>query len=217
MAEREGIPVKLGAREHRVLAQPIGRIRRRLATVASTVQALGEGGTEGIAAEGMTDELHRFLSVFIPDLAPPWELLGYSSEELYRDGAERAREAARVAERNESERAEAFAEGREPELEDEPEPFEEAEDPEAEARTPTIPQIEDAIEAIYQANGGERLVKLVGKFVGVDLVKATLTKELAGWASRRSSSSPSRNGISRSTSSSTPSPTSTESAASPSP
>lgn len=168
-----GLTVTLGARDYRIVPQPIGRIRRKLVKVMQ----LAEG--EGV--EGEIDfELHDVLRTFIPDLAPLWELLGFASQEAYDAGEEPADEA-------------------------------------YDGRSPTLPQIIETVEAVYTVNGADRLVRLGKGLVGEDLVRTLLRKELIGWSSRRSSSSPSPSGTSTPMSSTPSTPTAGLSVASPSP
>ncbi len=169
----DGLTVKLGARDYTIVAQPIGRIRRKLGKLI----ALGtEGGLEG----EVDGELYSALKTFIPDLAPMYELLGYESEEAFKSGAEPS------------------------------------EDAEAADRSPTLPQIIEAIDTVYRVNGADRLVRLGKSLVKEDVLKAIISKELIGWSSARSSSLPSPNGESTSTSSTPTPPTSDKSEDSPS-
>jgi hypothetical protein len=43
---------------------------------------------------------------------------------------------------------------------------------------PSIPQLMDAIEAIYQVNGGDRLIRFLGKFVEPEMLRARIRYEL---------------------------------------
>jgi hypothetical protein len=170
----DGLSVKLGARDYTIVAQPIGRIRRKLGKLI----ALNEGAA---ALDGELDgEAYSALKTFIPDLAPVWELLGYETEDAYKSGAEPS------------------------------------EDAEAADRSPTLPQIIEAFEAVYRVNGADRLVRLGKSLVKEDVLKAIISKELISWSSARSSSSPSPNGESDLTSSTTTPPAPDENEDSPS-
>jgi hypothetical protein len=168
----EPVKVKLGSREYAIVAQGIGRIRRKLGQIVRVL----DGAVE---ASELSGELYQVCKVFIPDLAPEWELLGYAGPEAY--------------ERRE-----------EPDYQ-EPEPSDEV-------VTPTVPEIEEALEAIYRVNGGERLVRLLGNVVGLDLIRAQIRRALASWepSSRSSESSPSARDGAPSTSSTTIAPTESE-------
>lgn len=89
---------------------------------------------------------------------------------------------------------------------------------EASDRSPTLPQILDAIETVYAVNGADRLVRL-GKAVGIDagLIKNLVNKEMAELSLRRSASSPAPSGDADLESSTTPPPTSPTMSAAPSP
>ena len=139
-----GIAIKLGAREYRVVAQGIGRIRRKLTA------ALGLLGDD-VEAE-LDEQLYDALKVFIPDLAPKWELLGYRSQEAL-----------------------------------DADDYSDAED-----RSPTGPQIADALDAIYRANGGDRFARLLGNVIGPELIRAWVRTQglQALSASSTSSASP---------------------------
>lgn len=43
---------------------------------------------------------------------------------------------------------------------------------------PSVPQLMDAIEAIYRVNGGDRLVRFLGKFVDPEMLRARIRYEL---------------------------------------
>lgn len=75
------LEVKLGGRDYPVVAQGIGRIRRKLGTL------IGIGDGEGLTGD-VDEQLHDFLRTFIPDVAPLHTLLGYASEEEMRAGGE---------------------------------------------------------------------------------------------------------------------------------
>ena len=100
------------------------------------------------------------------------------------------------------------------------EQFENDEEPDAAAaqgKEVTLPQIIDAISAIYVVNGADRLVRLGKSVLGPDGLQALLRREVLSFYSDRSLSSPSPSGESPSTTSSTTEPTSAPSEVSPSP
>lgn len=86
----------------------------------------------------------------------------------------------------------------------------EAGDPEAD-NSPTVPEVEDAIETIFTVNGGDRLARFFGRFVNEEVLKGTVSTALATWAASAGSPSlPSGNGDSASTTSTTPALTSAD-------
>lgn len=165
--------VKLGPREYKIVPQGIGRIRRKFGAVMGM---LSEAGGDLEVSE-LGGEAYEVCKVFIPDLAPEWELLGYAASDR-----------------------------------SEPEPGEEVE-------TPTIPQISDAFDAIYRVNGGERLVRLLGNVIGLDLIRAKIRQGIAAWSPSSTSSarSQSESAGAPSTSSTRSDPISNGSGDSPSP
>lgn len=161
--------VRLGSREYTIVAQGIGRIRRKLTQILRLVD---QGGEDGLEVSELSGELYEAVKVFVPDLAPEWELLGYAGPEAF----ERRSEPGYV------------------------EP-----DPDEEIVTPTVPEISELLETIYRVNGGERLVRLLGNVIGLDLIRAKLRQALANWtpSSTSSASSPSTSAGAPSISSST--------------
>lgn len=74
---------------------------------------------------------------------------------------------------------------------------------EAKDHSPTMPELIEAIEAIFKVNGGDRLARFFGKFIDPKVVERTISARLAAWASADSPSLPQPNGGSGSTSSTT--------------
>ncbi|HEY6014867.1 MAG TPA: hypothetical protein VIU37_12700 [Candidatus Limnocylindrales bacterium] len=74
---------------------------------------------------------------------------------------------------------------------------------EARDHSPTVPELIEAIEAIFTVNGGDRLARFFGKFIDPKVIEATITARLAAWASEDSQNSPQPNGGSGSTTSTT--------------
>lgn len=72
------VPVKLGDRTYNLVPQKIGRIRRKFGAAFGLIEA----GATGDAPAQVDDQLYEGLRVFIPDLAPKWELMGYADAEL---------------------------------------------------------------------------------------------------------------------------------------
>lgn len=168
----DGVKIKLGARDYEIVAQPIGRIRRKLVKIIGLAE-----GVIGIDGE-IDSDLYTVFKTFIPDLEPLYVLMGYASQEDY-------------------------AEGKEPD------------DESYDRRSPTLPQIIEAVEAIYRVNGADRLVKLGKDLVGADVIRHRLRKALMSW--EPSVSSPAPSGESASESSTSTEPTSPEPSGAPSP
>lgn len=97
---------------------------------------------------------------------------------------------------------------------------EEPDDESYDKRSPTVPQLIEAVDTIYKVNGADRLVRLGKGLVGPDVIRHRLRKAVMSW--EPSASSPALSGGSDSTTS-TPSegapeaPEEPESAESPSP
>lgn len=75
--------------------------------------------------------------------------------------------------------------------------------------SPTVPELIQAIEAIFTVNGGDRLARFFGRFVEPKVLEATISARLAEWAatsSAPSQSEPPQNGGSASTTSMTRKP-----------
>lgn len=53
-------------------------------------------------------------------------------------------------------------------------------------RSPTPPQLIEAVETIYRVNGGDRLARFFGKFVQPDVLNRTISAALADWAAIQS-------------------------------
>ena len=140
----DGISVTIGARDYAIVAQGIGRIRRKLGKL------LQLGGDSG-EVEDLNPEVYDLLKTFIPDLAPAYTLLGYESQEQ----------------------------------------FDADEDPDGSISEATLPQILDAIEAVYRVNGAERLVRLGKSLLGDEGLQTLLRREVLTFFSGRSLSSPS--------------------------
>jgi hypothetical protein len=76
--------IKLGAREYTLVPQPIAVVLRKLPLLAQGTQDLGEMGVEGISSMEVLvgllgDKVYDALRLFIPELAPNHELLGFST------------------------------------------------------------------------------------------------------------------------------------------
>jgi hypothetical protein len=81
----------------------------------------------------------------------------------------------------------------------------------------TLPQLLDAIEAVYRVNGADRLVRLGKSLLGAEGLQTIVQREALTFSLDRSLSSPSTNDGADSTTSSTTPPTSVSSEDSPSP
>lgn len=166
----DDLTVKLGARDYTIVAQGIGRIRRKL----TKLMQLGSGTAE---VDDLSPEIYDLLKTFIPDLVPVHTLLGYESLEQY----------------------------------------EADEDPDGSIPEATLPQILDTIEAVYKANGADRLVRLGKSLLGGEGLQMFLRREVLTFFSDRSLSSPSEPDGAPSTSSTTTEATSELSEDPPSP
>lgn len=211
MSEGNPLDVQLGDRTYQLVPQRIGRINRRLSSVLGLARQAGSGQ---VPAE-ITGQLYEVLLVFIPDLDPRWKLAGYPSAEAYEQKAAHDRDVAKArqdfTDRVVEERgfaktlgfddlpADIQAEFEPPTFVD---PYDEAAD-----KSPTPPQIMDAIEAIFNVHGGDRMVRLLKNFVGPEMIRGQIRRLQAEATLRRSQNLQPENGASASTSSSTPEPT----------
>jgi hypothetical protein len=215
------VEVELAGRKYELHEQGVGRIRRKLTEVG---QVFGGFVQENEVPSEMGDALYDVLKVFIPELVPIGELLGYASQAEYERDNEhrRAREAAEEAWQDECQRirtehyerlaAEDADEATEPELP--PAPKFEALDPPVEYVEkhdvkPT--EIAAAVEKIFEVHGGQRLVRLLKSVFGPETLRSiirnrALEAEAQRTSSRRSPRLPQANGGSPRPSSSTPGP-----------
>lgn len=161
--------VKIGARDYAIVAQGIGRIRRKVGKLLQ----LGGGGE----VEDLNPDVYDLLKTFIPDLDPMHTLLGYESEEQFAND----------------------------------------EDPDGSIAEATLPQILDAVEAVYKANGADRLVRLGKSLLGDGGLQKLLRREVLTFFSDRSLSSPSTSDGEPSTTSTPTDPPSEPNGDSPSP
>lgn len=180
--------ITLGAHEYALVPQRIGRIRKHLSAIVDTF-AQGEGGDDAVGE--VTEVLYEALEVFIPDLAPRWELAGYGSEGDFA-----------LAQIPEDERPEDWTD-----------PYDERRD-----KSPTPPEIIEAVDAIFEIHGGTRLMRLLKSVVKPERIQSIIDGELRAWQRSRiqsalSQTEPSENGESASMSSSTPEETPAPSAA----
>jgi hypothetical protein len=203
---------------YKLRPQRIGRISRKLEAV---IQLLGQRGGDSVSE--VTGATYDGLKVFIPDLAPQWKLAGYPNAEAWeakeahakRQAEARDAYARQLALENGASQAEADGTGwadldeaeqlryeEPPELAD----FEDPYDPEADA-SPTPPEILDAIEGIFRIHGGDRLVRLVGKFVSPETIRAQIERFRVESNLKRSARLRQRAGGSAQTSSGTTDPT----------
>lgn len=91
----------------------------------------------------------------------------------------------------------------------------EPEDDSYDARSPTVPQLIELVQAIYTVNGADRLVRLGKALVGEDVIRHRLRKAAISW--EPSASLPAASGESGSESSTPTPPTSPETSEDPSP
>jgi len=178
----------LGGRTYTLEPQRVGRIAKQLRTVQ---EAFG-GNTSPEEATGV---VYDALRVFIPDLAGEWELAGYPSKDAYADvlrhrkaqvdayDAAEAKVRDLLREYDVDSIADLPADVKVPEYED-PEPdWEDPYDEEAD-RSATLPELADAVQAIYAVNGGKRLESLLGKVIDANLIKTLGRSLIVRWANR---------------------------------
>jgi len=172
-----GLPVQFGDRKYEVQPQRIGRLRRKLGAIAELTGNAAMGETP----DDLGGSLYEALKVFVPDLAPEWELLGYMNSEDFEHRADK-------------------------------DWTESAYDADAD-KSPTTEEVEAMLSAIYRVNGGERLVRLLGKFIDPETVRRQIRRIQAqailnqAEASKQSPNSPPPSGESEETNSLTLVPT----------
>jgi hypothetical protein len=199
--DSDPLKVRLGGRDYDLEPQKSGRIFRKLSAIASAF-----GGEE--TPSSITGVVHDAFKVFIPKIGPEWELAGYPSEDAYQAKLDHDQEltegrnayAAEMLDLEEATWADLTPAQRKgfegPAFED---PYDEDRD-----ASPTFPEIADAIEAIYQVNGGKRLERLLKGLVDQQMIRAMLRNGLMRLLTSTSSpSSPRTNGASDPTSSGT--------------
>jgi hypothetical protein len=215
-----------------LVPQRIARIGRKLPQVLEMF-GMATGATP--MATDVGPRLYGALKVFIPDLAPFWEIAGYPDEAGYRkrEAWEAEVEKARKAwvdkwwKKLDAKTREAF--GEKPPFEALPMPlvagFEppEFDDPreasDAIDKSPRPNEIMDAIDVIFELHGGMRLVRLLKNFMTPEAIRGMIERQIKTMqiraartqlelASLQSRSLPPGNGASGSTSSTTPERTS---------
>ncbi len=155
--------VTLGDRTYALQPQRIGRIGRKLSSIG---RALESYDTDG-AVEEITGPLYEAIQVFIPDLDPEWKLAGYPSESAYAAVLAHRRALSELAD---GEQPPPFSD-----------PYEEAAD-----HSPTLPEIMDAVVAIFETNGGQRLVRLLKSLGVAEMLTRIIRAEVLRWARNRS-------------------------------
>lgn len=216
-----------------LVPQRIARIGRKLPQVLEMF-GMATGATP--IATDVGPRLYSALKVFIPDLAPFWEIAGYPSEDAYAKreaweaDVEKARKAwvdkwwkklddeAKGAFNNEKPSFEVLpmplVAGFEPPKFDDPREAADAID-----KSPRPNEIMDAIDVIFQLHGGTRLVRLLKNFLTPEAIRGMIERQIKTMqiraartqlelASLQSRSLPPGNGASGSTSSTTPERTS---------
>ena len=207
------ITVRLGARDYRLVPQRIGRISRKL---EQAFELFGSGVSS--TPDEVTGTFYEVLQVFIPDLAPRWEMAGYASEDAFMakkrhdEEVERLREQHAVSVAGEGARWAELDAAQQvgftpPSFVD---PYDDAAD-----RSPTPPEIADAVQAIFEIHGGDRFTGLLGKFLSPETVKRMIHRYLLESSLRRSQRLQLQSGESASASSTPTSPTSESSEESP--
>lgn len=206
-----GLPITLGERDYRLVPQRIGRISRKLEQVFE----LFSGAATGDVPNEIGSSLYEVLKVFIPDLAPAWEIAGYGSADAF--------EAKKRHDQEVEQLRDAYAatlEGDTPagarkwgQLDPDEQAgftapdFEDPYDPEAD-RSPTPPEIIEAIEKVWQIHGGDRFTRLLGKFLTPEMIRGQLNRFRLESNLQRSQRLRPQNGASASTTSTPTSPTS---------
>lgn len=225
--------VKLGEHEYRLVPQRIGRIGRKLPQVFEMF-AIASGSAP--VPMDVSQRMYDALKVFIPDIAPFYELAGYPNEAGWDKKVEhdKAVEAAKkshvtkwwnkLGDDDEGKEIKARFGGEKPPFEALPvsvasefkaPDFSDPRDAEgAVDKSPTPPEIMDAIERIFAVHGGQRLVRLLKNFMSGEAIRETIERSIKRMqiesALRRSQSLQHANGASGPTSSTTPDPTSDE-------
>lgn len=133
-----GLKVTFGRQDYEVQPQRIGRLQRKLPEALSLVSTAAGGETP----DGIGAQLYSGLKVFIPDLAPEWEVLGYMSREDWEHRSD--------------------------------DDWTETEYDEARDKSPLTSEIDDLLTAIFTINGGDRLVRLLGKVIDPEMVTRQL-------------------------------------------
>lgn len=222
--------VRLGGADpgtvYTLVPQRIARIGRKLPQVLEMF-AVASG-----AAPMPTDvgpRLYQALQVFIPDLAPFWEVAGYPNEAAHQKRKE-WEAAVEDAKRKwvtkwwrgaKDEEKEIWG-GEKPTFDRLPLPLvagferpkfdDPRDDPEAVDKSPRPNEVMDAIEVIFRLHGGQRLVRLLKNFMAPEAIRGTIERAIKRMqiesALRRSQSLPRDNGASAPTTSTTPDPTS---------
>lgn len=211
-----GLDVELGDQTYKITPQRIGRLSRQLDAIFELFSGVAEGNAD--VEELATDRLHEIFLVFVPDLMPLWKWQGYPNEEAFRAVLERKRtlREAKVA----------YAAARTPEGAEEPltwsqlgpEEREDFEDPDPDFtdpydaaldRSPDPMQLMDAVETIFKAHGGARLVRLLKNFFTPEMIRGAIKRWQIEASLNRSRSLQRQSGELESTSSSPTSPTST--------
>lgn len=216
-----------------LVPQRIARIGRKLPQVLEMF-GMATGATP--VATDVGPRLYEAFKVFIPDIAPFWELAGYPSEDAYEKrktweaDVEKAKKAwvTKWWNKLDDDTKEAFngekppfaalpmtlVAGFEPPKFDDP-----RDDGDAIDKSPRPNEIMDAIEVIFALHGGTRLVRLLKNFMSPDAIRGTIERQIKTMqiraartqlelASLQSRSLPPGNGASASTSSTTPAATS---------
>jgi hypothetical protein len=82
--DAEGFPVVLGGREYTITPQRIGWIKHHLGEAFKRLADMELSSENFVNTLG--DRAHAVLKVFIPDLMPEWEFLGYPTKEALEAG-----------------------------------------------------------------------------------------------------------------------------------
>jgi hypothetical protein len=76
----EGAAVQIGSYTYSVVPQRIGRLKKRLGRALGDLESLGGESLLAFVDSGL-ERAHDVLKVFIPDLMPAYEFLGYRSQD----------------------------------------------------------------------------------------------------------------------------------------
>lgn len=170
--------IQLGDQSYHVVPQRIGYLRRRFAEFIRSAGKLDADASDVIGVLG--DQAHSALRIFIPNLMPEHEFLGYGSAEALeasrRARAEHAEHVARL--RADHQAAHPLDDRESPVFE---EPVLEDDDPGYDVeldRSPTPPEIIHAFNVCMRVSRFDLLKHLRG-LVGEDFLRAWVTKAMA--------------------------------------
>lgn len=168
--------ITLAGQKYELHEQGFGRIRRKLKSVAVVFGPV-IGGVEDEIPDEMGDSVYEALQVFIPDLAPVGELMGYSTQADYERVEAADTEYAEALEAWAEARAEAAEKGED--APPRPEPPSEDDLPTYSPKKDVKPnEVFTAIDKIFEVHGGQRLVRLLKSVFGAEALSAVARSRL---------------------------------------